>query len=314
MASWGWLVGVSVGTLVGACAVEGPLPADTSATSGSGSASGGPTGTGGESLTPPSTGTGPGHEGGSGMGECPYTGEPPVDVTTLAPCPSCSAGGAHCLPNGLVPAEFQSQLDGCDADTTCVPDYFIETFGKFIPPTCTSIAGGEGRCLNRCIPQVAAQADLLPQDLCADHEVCVPCYDPQTSEPTGSCELSCDPGPSEPPTTLPKCCGGNGTCVPPSAAGAQADKLGEDSCPQDSGPLLCAPDVFVDDPSWSPPSCTTGLIASIFGSDYGPGACLPECLPDVDNFLLGQDGCPEGMKCAPCLEPPFGQSSGACDL
>ena len=178
--------------------------------------------------------------------ECPYQGPSPLDPTTLPACPNCSTGGAHCLPNGLVPADFVSQLDACDADSLCVPDYFIETTGLFIPPTCESVGGTEGRCLNRCIPEVAEQADLLPTDICADHEVCVPCYDPLTAEPTGSCELSCDPGPVEPPGTLPKCCGGNGTCVPPSAAGAQADKLGEDECPQDGGQLLCAPDVLLD--------------------------------------------------------------------
>ena len=40
---------------------------------------------------------------------------------------------------------------------------------------------------------------------------------------------------------------------------------------------------------------------------------MPDCLPDVDNFLIGQDGCADGMKCAPCLKPPFGTESGACD-
>jgi hypothetical protein len=32
------------------------------------------------------------------------------------------------------------------------------------------------------------------------------------------------------------------------------------------------------------------------------------------RFLLKKDGCPDGFKCAPCLEPPFGQPSGACEL
>ena len=246
--------------------------------------------------------------------ECPYQGQAPIDPSTLPPCPNCSAAGAHCLPSGLVPADFQGQLDPCDADSTCVPDYFIETMGLFIPPSCTSVAGAEGRCLNRCIPQVSGQADLLPVDICAWHEVCVPCYDPQTGLSTGACELSCDPGPAEPPTTLPTCCGGSGTCVPPQAAGSQAGQLGEDSCPQDNGPLLCAPDVFVNDPNWKPPPCETGLLSMFFGDAYKPGACLPECIPAVDSFLIGQDGCADGFKCAPCLMPPFGEPTGACDL
>lgn len=298
-----------------ACAVDGP-PVEIEAPYDDGGTD--PGGSGGFDSGGGSTGSsdGPGSTGSGTMEppECPHQGPPPIDPTTLDPCPSCTAGGAHCLPKGLVPADFQGQLDDCDADNMCVPDYFIETAGQFIPPTCSSVAGSEGRCLHVCIPEVAAQADLLPQDICADHEVCAPCYDPTTGDPTGSCELSCDPGPVEGPTTLPKCCGGQGTCVPPAAAGDQADKLGEDECPQDGGALLCAPDVFVNDPNWSPPPCETGLIGDLFGSQFKPGACLPECLPDVDNFLIGQDGCPDGFKCAPCKEPPFGGDSGACDL
>jgi hypothetical protein len=318
--TWGRVTGLAVAAVCGlalstACGVEGP-PEDTDngATTPNQQGSGGSS----EGETSPGEGGDPGHDTGDGAGptegDCPYEGPAPIDVTTLDPCPQCSAGGAHCLPSGLVPAEFKNQLDACDPDRICVPDSFIETTGKFIPATCSSVGGVEGRCLNRCIPQVADQADLLPIDICADHEVCTPCFDPLTAEDTGACTLSCDPGPVDGPQPLPKCCGGQGTCVPPSAAGAQADKLGEDNCPQDGGALLCAPDVFVSDPNWSPPSCQTGLISSLFGSEYAQGACLPECLPDVDNFLIGQDDCADGFKCAPCLEPPFGQSSGACDL
>jgi hypothetical protein len=161
---------------------------------------------------------------------------------------------------------------------------------------------------------VAAEGDKLPQDICREHQRCVPCYDPLSSEPTGACELSCDPGAVEGPQPLPKCCDGAGTCVPPESAGDQADRLGEDECPQDGGVLLCAPDVFVNDPNWKPQSCETGLISSFFGEQYKPGACLPECLPDVDSFLIGQNDCDAGFKCAPCLTPPFGTPSGACEL
>jgi hypothetical protein len=277
--------------------------------SGGGGAGGdlGSTGQGGDDSSV-STGTGAPPEP-----ECPYTGAPPIDPETLPPCPECSAGGAHCVPTSLVPADQQSQLGDCDAQSKCVPDEFIETNGLFIPQTCASVFGAEGRCLSRCLPSVAEQADSLPQDVCAPEDVCVPCYSPLDQMPTGACALSCDPGPTEPPAALPKCCGGQGTCVPAEAAGEQADQLGEDECPQENGALLCAPDVFLD-PTYQPPSCTTGLISDFFGEEYGPGACLPDCLPAVDNFLLGQDDCPDGSICAPCLEPPFGEPSGACDL
>jgi len=250
--------------------------------------------------------------------ECPYEGPPPIDVSTLPPCPDCDIGGAHCVPTGLVPPEFLDQLDNCDPDTKCVPDKFIETTGLFIPKSCNSVAGVEGRCLSPCIPQVAEQVAMLPQDICEPHEVCTPCYDPTTGEDTTACTLSCDPGPVNPPELLPKCCDGAGTCVPPELVDnvkpGQSEQLGEDSCPQSAGALICAPDIFVNDPNWKPQSCQTSLISGFFGDAYKPGACLPDCIPAVDLFLILKDGCPDGMKCAPCLMPPFGSPSGACDL
>ena len=307
-----WLVVLLLSGLPLACAVEGPggpeEPEAEASTSGAGAA--GATATS-STVAAATTGAGAGPT----EQECPYEGASPIDPATLPPCPNCSAGGAHCVPASLVPPDVADQLDDCDASNKCVPDYFIETTGLFIAPTCESVAGAEGRCLNKCIPQVAAQADLLPQSSCQTHEVCTPCYDPQTGDPTGACSLSCDPGPVEPPLTLPKCCGGQGTCVPTAAAGERADQLGEDSCPQDGGALLCAPDVFVNDPNYKPESCETGLIQTLFGSEYAAGACLPECLPATDNFLIDQGSCTQpGFVCAPCETPIIGGSTGACDL
>ena len=80
----------------------------------------------------------------------------------------------------------------------------------------------------------------------------------------------------------------------------------------EEGYLAIAPDVFLDG-TYQPQSCETGLIQILFGADYAEGRCLPDCLPGVDNFLIGRDGCDPGMKCAPCLDPLTGDSSGACD-
>ncbi len=263
---------------------------------------------------------------GSGMPvepKCPYEGTP-IDPASLG-APACPTtlcgGGAHCLPTSLVAQQYDDpaqleQLADCDAKNKCVPDFFIASQGLFIPATCDSVLGAEGRCLSECLPDVAKQANVLPQEGCGEFERCVPCFDPLTQKETGACKLSCDPGPTEAPTALPKCCGGIGTCVPGSAAGDQAGKLGEDSCPKEQG-LLCAPDVFINDMNYHPASCETGTLSLLFGSDYKPGVCLPECLPDVDGALfLGQDGCPEHFKCAPCMKPGlFGpKESGACDL
>ncbi|MBW2455013.1 MAG: hypothetical protein JRI68_10905 [Deltaproteobacteria bacterium] len=281
------------------------------------------TGAGGDNLsssTSTSSSSGQSSSGSTSSGgeECPYEGPSPLDVSTLPACPDCATGGAHCLPTGLVPGEFIDQLANCDPDTKCVPDKFIETTGLFIAKSCNSVAGVEGRCLSPCIPQIAEQANMLPQDICEPYEVCAPCYDPTTGEDTSACSLSCDPGPVNPPEVLPKCCDGVGTCVPPEIVDnvkpGQSAQLGEDTCPQHAGKLVCSPDVFVNDPNWQPQTCQTSLITGFFGEAYAPGACLPDCIPAVKLFLILQDGCPDGMKCAPCLTPPFGTSSGACDL
>lgn len=249
-------------------------------------------------------------EGGFGSGTCPHTGPELVDPTAL---PSCG-NGAHCLSAALVPADMLGRLADCpapNAGSKCVPDPFIRAGGNFVPPTCDSVAGAEGRCLSKALPEVSAQAALLPQGACTADELCVPCFNPLDQTDTGACHLSCDPGPVETPTGLPACCEGRGTCVPRSAAGANAERLGIDVCPEGAD-LVCAPNVFLE-PGFVPMTCETGLIQSLFGAQYAEGRCLPECLPDVENFLIGQDGCADGMKCAPCLAPPFGEPSGACD-
>ncbi|MEZ4401688.1 MAG: hypothetical protein R3B06_16800 [Kofleriaceae bacterium] len=247
-------------------------------------------------------------EGGfGGGGACPHTGPDLIDPANL---PACGPD-AHCLSLILVPDEMRSRLAECPASTDkCVPDDFIRTGGAFVPATCASVGGAEGRCLSKVLPEIAAQANLLQQGTCGDNEVCAPCWNPLDQTDTGACHLSCDPGPTMGPTQLPACCDGRGTCVPTSAAGANADRLGQDTCTDDG--MVCAPNVFLE-PGFVPATCETGLIQNLFGSRYAEGRCLPDCLPDVANFLIGQDGCADGMKCAPCLKPPFGTNSGACD-
>jgi len=258
---------------------------------------------------------------------CPYDGVPLNPNSLGAPvCPTnLCGGGGHCLPEAIIAATFQDpsqiqQLAPCDGASRCVPDSFIAQKGLFIPPSCESVAGAEGRCLSECLPEVAEKIALLPKASCGANERCVPCFDPQTQEDTGACRLSCDPGPRKPPSSLPKCCKGIGTCVPASAVPADKKKqLGVDACPKDQN-LLCAPDVFVNDLNYKPSPCETTALALIFGDEYAAGVCLPDCLPEISKglggFLLGQDGCPNNFKCAPCMKPGLlgPEETGACDL
>ncbi|MSP25335.1 MAG: hypothetical protein EXR75_09260 [Myxococcales bacterium] len=312
---------LSAASFAAACSISGPPEGFDNGEGGSDGGDDGSPATGAQSSSHATASSG------SGMPvepKCPYEGTP-IDPASLgaAACPaSLCGGGAHCLPTALVaqqyddPAELEKLAD-CDAKNKCVPDFFIANQGLFIPTTCDSVLGAEGRCLSECLPDVAKQMDVLPAEGCGAFERCVPCFDPLTQKETGACKLSCDPGPTEPPMALPKCCSGIGTCVPGNAVpGEQADKLGGDSCPQDQG-LLCAPDVFINNQNYQPAACETKTLSLLFGSDYKPGVCLPGCLPDVAGALfIGQDGCPEHFKCAPCLKPGlFGpKETGACDL
>ncbi len=242
---------------------------------------------------------------------CPYQGPALIDPSAYPSCPACTAGGAHCLPTALVPGEFANRLASCDASSLCVPDDFIASMGKSVAQSCASVGGAEGRCLSPCLPEVADQADRLPQSSCNASQVCVPCTDPLTGQETGACGLTCDAGPTQPPMLFPDCCSNRGKCVPTSLAGADASKLGQDVCP-DGQDYVCAPTVMIEG-DYVAQSCSATGVSLIFGSKYKPGACMPDCLPDVQNPLLGKNGCDDGYKCAPCYDPLTGNPSGACD-
>lgn len=256
---------------------------------------------------------------GTGGKTCPHTGPDVANPSGFPPCPSC--GDGHCVPNAIIPPAQLSNLAMCDASSSCVPDVLIKSGGDFIPPTCKSIAGFEGRCLSKCLPQVAGEAAQVPQDICTADEACVPCYNPQDGTPTGACTTSCDPGPMGGPMMLPSCCNGIGQCVP--AASVPPDKAGElgpDSCPMDASNFLCAPTALVtgmpaNAGDLTNTKCDTSFIVQLlFGPDYKEGRCLPTCIPKVDKApLIGDGSCNDNnYKCVPCLDPQTGQPSGVC--
>lgn len=264
------------------------------------SADGGTTNTGG--------GEGEPGDGGAAPAVCPYTGPPLLDPDTL---PACGpAGGAHCLQAALVPAAMQSQLATCSGGY-CVPDVFIEAGGNYIPPTCSSLDGAEGRCLNLAIPQVEAEESQLTQSTCAVFERCVPCFSPIDGEKTGACSLSCDPGPTKPIVLFPSCCSEKGTdegrCVPTEIIpSSEQSNLGQDSCAKDAG--LCVPSEMLDLSSFKPPACTaTGFLVGAY-----TGVCLSDCLSfGIEGIALAQGTCDDIHTCAPCTNPLTKQPTGA---
>jgi hypothetical protein len=255
---------------------------------------------------------------------CPWTGDPVIEADIFPPCaPVC--GGSHCVPEALVPDDLESQLAACPGGF-CTPDSFVESAGNFVPQSCHSVAGAEGRCLSTCLPDVAAQAALLPRDVCGIDEECVPCFDPTSGDPTattGACSLGCDM-PHEGPIVL-SCPWGGPPVVDPASFPACSPACGGSHCvpgsfiPEDQQGLLaecpggfCAPDpIIASANNYVPQSCT-----SIAGSE---GRCLSTCLPGVAELadFLPAVGCPAGTKCAPCYDPTSPDptaATGACSL
>ena len=198
------------------------------------------------------------------------------------------------------------------ANTLCAPDVFIVSAGNYVPTTCASLDGAEGRCLNVVIPQVKAQASMLTQDVCQAYEKCVPCYSPIDGSDTGACHQSCDPGPQKPKVVFQDCCKMNnveyGKCVPktviPSAL--QSD-LDNDKC-DNKDTDLCVPDENLA-ATFKPPACTgQGLI----GGSY-TGVCLSKCLDFgfIQSLGISQGSCDDLHDCAPCTNPLTGQPTGA---
>jgi hypothetical protein len=238
----------------------------------------------------------------------------PIDPSIFAACPNQCGG--RCVDKAFLPDPNDpaiAQLGECEPGSgqLCVPDELIASQGLAVPDTCDWY-GLEGRCMSECIPQIAEQvaSGFLTQSSCSENHWCAPCFDPITDEPTGACTLTCDAGPDPAkPHDLPTCCEGIGTCVPGPLAGDQADSLGEDVCPEDSG-LLCAPNDLMPGSGYVPQPCTPEFNIVEVDPDHKYGVCLPGCLPDLDSFFLNDTGeCGDKYKCAPCWQPGFGADS-----
>lgn len=238
---------------------------------------------------------------------CPHVGPPVIDPSTL---PSCyDGGGAHCVSATLVPPQMASELATC-ATGLCAPDVFISSGGQFIPPTCASLDGAEGRCLHVAIPEVAAQKDLLPQSSCQSYERCVPCYSPLDGSDTGACRQSCDPGPTKPAVTFAACCSENGVtngkCVPDSAISQSLQQnLASDTCQKNTE--LCVPTENLQ-PDFKPKACSA---FNLLAGNY-TGVCLSDCLSfGIQGLAISRGDCDSDHKCAPCTNPLTGKPTGA---
>lgn len=271
--------------------------------------------------------------GGDGAGASDALCGPLTDKLLAELTPCCAEyGGAHCIDS--VPPEFQALVDVCPDGGYCVPDLFILDGGAVQPEKCLSIGDVDGRWISGCIPQVAANASLLPTDDAHPGEFCVPCVSPLDQTSTGVCEIgtTCGGDPGGGPGGDPG--GGGATCddpgspidpsifepCPSACGGRCVDKallpdpndpsvanLGE--CAPGSG-QLCVPDEIL---------ASKGLGVPDTCDWYGlEGRCMSECLPQIGEQIsqgfVVKSTCPDHHFCAPCFDPTTDKPTGACTL
>jgi hypothetical protein len=144
------------------------------------------------------------------------------------------------------------------------------------------------------LPAVAAQAAQLARAECAEGELCAPCFDPITGDPTAACTLPGDTGPSEPAVRFDGCCEDAslpGLCVPAALLPSGGPALPRATCASENA--VCAPRPFVEQPDGQLPACTSLLTHD--------GRCVPDCYVGSSQALaLGRGSCASADTCVPC--------------
>lgn len=225
----------------------------------------------------------------------------------------CDDDSGICVPPEILDERQAKALaqGPCDSGKVCAPELLSEA--DYIPPTCESVAGAEGRCLSTCVGLVQKESALLPQDTCDADQLCAPCYDPRTGEETGACTINGDEATEDAVVFDTECCGTTGLCVPGAAVPDQfVGLLPQDACDAEGADWVCAPKVKLNDLEAALPSCTAGT--------GNAGACVPECIADKQiaedasrSSWFSQDTCDAGWTCAPCEDPSSGTKTGACE-
>jgi hypothetical protein len=303
---------------------------------------------GGGTTTPATSGPRNGSDGGTSSGNNTTSGGSSgtpsnpscsrslaaVDTAALT---ACGDGKGHCYDKDMTPGGVT--LDECDATHWCVPDAVFAAAGAALK-SCDS-GFGPGACASTLIKEVAASAANLTTTGCDNGDLCVPCTDPRTQQPTVACnpigvydkvcapgteaDSGIVPGPATPdagpppPIELAACCGYNdfngnllysgGTCVPSAALtpAEQAAGFPQNTCAQN---FTCAPNELYNG----------GAGGGSFQGCYwegdwfsdGNGVCVDSCFltPDqlyqLDDNGVESDNCSPTQRCIPCESAPPG--------
>ena len=224
------------------------------------------------------------------------------------PLGGCCEGLGRCVPPELVASDERERLaaDSCtEAGALCVPSAWLSE-PRPAPASCRAPGDLEGRCFPSCLPEVSSRAKQLTQSNCAAHQLCLPCFDPLSSEDTQACRLPGDAGPVDAPRQFELCCGEIGRCLPRSAVDSAAQaSFGRDSC-RSEFEALCVPSAWIA--GQAPMRCTAAGDLE--------GRCLPSCLPQVasQGDKVQRADCPAQYACLPCFDPLSGAATGACEL
>jgi hypothetical protein len=217
----------------------------------------------------------------------------------LEPAPefeSCCGGSGACwATSALSPLLTAADLERLGRDSClstgalCVPENLLQGAA---PASCRALGDLEGRCVSRCLPDIAAMSAQLARGSCAASELCAPCYNPQTLEATGACSTGKDQ-PLEAPKTFAACCGSGdsalGVCVPVEYLSLEQRQLPPDSC--NAYDARCVPARLFKAPTQTLDRCTTALAA--------PGICFDECfLRASEASVLAS--CGDHQRCVPC--------------
>ena len=241
-------------------------------------------------------------------GSCAIGGDRgPVQPATVFA--HCCAGAGRCLPKNSLPAAQTSLLgrDSCEAEQAlCLPEVFMSQ-PEFVPASCRTAAwDSEGRCLWECLPAVAERVAQLSRDGCDGGQLCVPCYDPLTGQPSGACAVNGD-APKAAPQLAPYCCEERGRCIPESLIPASSvAQFGNEGCEKTSTRCV-APATLLDPEPSAARSCHDPRTSAA-------GRCLPACLPEVSKRAasLVRAECDSAELCVPCFDPLTGDMTPAC--
>ena len=259
----------------------------------------------------------------------PTSGCVAAEFTDLESC--CEDTDSKCAPSNKVAPDLHMLFATCGDGGLCVPSDVFSGEYEWTASKCTSLGGVEGACVSRCSPKAQGLLEFLPQDVCDEATVCVPCVDPDDGSDTGVCQtfdcfgepqeeppapadydipdpFSCDNMPTEPVVDMNQfepCCEG-AHCVPKTAI---PPELVEELNPCADPSMVCVPDEFVETVGFFvPPTCA--LPGDL------EGRCLSKCLPVVQDSigLLPQSTCNDNQRCVPCCDPFTAEHTGACDI